>query len=127
MAQCIFRVRIYSPRWGHDDSYEFSIDENKMEITSGVTRGAICKWREKKDPIWVEENDSIGNPLINILNNDHVYPPSVFVSALEAAWIAWRDGELDCKEIESEINILVEWINETSQNKPTTDFWNKIF
>ncbi len=128
MSQCVFRVNIYSPRWGHDDGYEFSLDENQMEITGGGGgKSAVCKWVEDRDPIWEGYYDSTGNPLVNILENDLIYPPSIIISAIESAWKAWRDGELDNEEVESEINALVEWLNNTSTNKPQTDFWQKIF
>jgi len=126
MSQCTFRVKIYSPRWGHDDGYEFNIDENQMEIT-GVSKSAVCKWRDNKDPVWQGYNDVSGNPFVKVLENDHIHPPSVFVFALEQAWKSWRDGELDCAEFETEINALVNWLNDVSQNKPKTDFWTKIF
>jgi hypothetical protein len=128
MRQCIFSVNIYSPRWGHEDSYQFILDENQMEITGGGGgKSAVCKWVESRDPIWKGYYDSTGNPFVNILENDLIHPPAIIISAIESAWTAWRNGELDNDELESEMNALADWLNTISKNKPNTDFWTKIF
>lgn len=67
------------------------------------------------------------NPVELTLENDSIYPPTVFVRALQAAWIAWRMHELQDDEVASEMSTLCEWLNLVSKNKPKTAFWKKVF
>ena len=124
--QICFEVRLYSPRWGHEDTYEIKLDGEQMRV-EGVNRTAECSWVEGRDPKWSGYNETIGNPLEEILKNDSIYPPTVFIRALEYAWMAWRDGTLDDQKVLQEVQQLCEWVNEVSRSKPKTDFWQKIF
>ena len=123
--QISFKVRLYSPRWGHEDTYEIKLDSEQMRVESGKT--AECSWLEGTDPKWSGYNETIGNPLEKILENDSIYPPTVFIRALEYAWMAWRDGTLDDQKVLQEVQQLCQWVNEVSQSQPKTDFWRKIF
>ena len=126
--QTRFEVRLYSPRWGHEDTYEINLDREQMRVKGkGVGKNAVCSLVEGRDPEWSGYNDSIGNPLEKILKNDSIFPPTVFVRALEYAWDAWRDGTLDDHEILKEVQELCEWVNEVSRSKPKTAFWRKMF
>ena len=40
-----------------------------------------------------------GNPMENMLENEGVSSPMVFVRSLESAWEAWRNNELDDDEV----------------------------
>ena len=44
-------VRVYSPRWGHEDTYTISMTRNWMKVEHHP-RSATCKWVENKDPVW---------------------------------------------------------------------------
>ena len=122
--QTSFEVRLYSPRYGHEDTYEIKLDREQMNVkANGKT--ATCSWVEGKDLKWSGYSESSGNPLEEILENDRIFPPTVFVRALEYAWIAWRDGILDDQKISQEVQELCEWVNEVSHGKPQTDFWRE--
>lgn len=121
-----FEICFYSPRWGHEDTYKITMDRQQMRI-DGVMKHAICTWVENKNPRWTGHNEGIGNPLQNVLENDSIYPPTVFVRALEHAWTAWRDGKLDDQQVQIEVQQLCDWVNKTSRNRPNTDFWRSIF
>jgi hypothetical protein len=121
-----FDVRIFSPRWGHEDTYQINVSRDHLRFT-GVGKGAECNWIEGRDPKWSGYNDIIGNALENILANDSVYPPTVFVRAIESAWRAWRDGTLDNAQLETELGVLCEWLNTITKAKPTTKFWIGVF
>ena len=126
--QTIFEVSFYSPRWGHEDTYEIKLDREQMRVKGqGVNKTVVCSWVEGSDPKWSGHIEGIGNPLEKILKKDSIYPPSVFVRALEQAWIAWRDGTLDDQKISQEVQELCEWVNEVSRRKPKTDFWRNKF
>ena len=69
-------AQIYSPRWGHNDTYEFELTREAMTITMGA-RKSRCVWQEGRDPRWEAE------PLEGILRNDCIYPPGILVSLLD--------------------------------------------
>ncbi len=126
--QTSFEVKLFSPRWGHEDVYQVQLNRNQMSVSvGGVGVKAVCSWVENLDPEWLGYSDSIGNPLENILRNDSISPPSVFVSALEYAWEAWRDETLDDSQVKAEVQALCDWLNIVSRNKPGTDFWIGFF
>lgn len=122
-----FEIMIYSPRWGHEDAYEINVSRNEMIVKGKGHEQAICSWVENRDPVWTGYNEAIGNPLQNILENEKIYPPTVFTRALESAWRAWRDNTLADEQLNSEVQVLCEWINVVTRNMPKTDFWRKIF
>jgi hypothetical protein len=124
--QTSFDVRLYSPRWGHEDKYEIKLDRDHMRIGGGH-KSAVCSWVEGGDPKWSGYSKSVANPLESILQNDSIYPPTVFVWALEQAWKAWRDGRLDHQRVQDEVRHLCEWVNQVSRSKPKTDFWRSAF
>ncbi len=124
--QTSFKVRLYSPRWGHEDTYEIKLGRQQMRIEHS-SKTAVCSRVEGGDPKWSGYSENIGNPLVNILENDSIYPPTVFVRALEISWIAWRDGRLDDEKLQQEVQQLCVWVNEVSLSKPKTDFWRGVF
>jgi hypothetical protein len=88
---------------------------------------AVCSWVENRDPDWSGSNNLIGQPLESILENDSIFPPTIFIRALEYAWQTWRNGELNDEQIRVEITILCEWLNMVSKSKPKTEFWRSKF
>lgn len=67
-------LQIFSPRWGHDDTYEIEPERDHMEITRGA-KTARADWQDNADPTrngWTEEgtmaNDSI-HPLCRRAEN----------------------------------------------------------
>lgn len=122
-----FTVKVYSPRWGHDDTYHFILNDDELQI-SGIQKYATCKVNVDDDDVsWNGYNDITGNPLVKVLENDSIYPPSVFVSAIEEVWCAWRDGRLNNAQVREEITLLFDWLNMASHNKPSSDFWIGVF
>lgn len=121
-----FKVSLYSHRQGNKDVYEFQVGRDVMYVAMG-SKHAMCSWVDGGDPIWSGYNQNIGNPLVEMLENDSIYPPSIFVRALECAWKAWRDRELDDTQIESKVKELCNWLNKVSRSQPATDFWSRCF
>ncbi len=113
-------LEIYSPRWGHNDTYTVELDNNYMEITMQA-RKARATQQQGKDPVWS------GESLEGIMNNDNIYPPAITQDLFERAWEAWRNGELNSQEVESELKEIASWINEVTSSKPDTEFWSKYF
>jgi hypothetical protein len=121
-----FVVGIFLPRWGHEDTYQFNVSLEQLSFTGGG-KEAACKWVENREPKWSGYNDTIGNPLEKMLEDDSVYTPTVFIKAIEHAWMAWREGILDDAQLETEVEMLCEWLNAITIAKPTTAFWRRFF
>jgi hypothetical protein len=120
MNETSVELEIYSPRWGHEDTYTIHLTRDVMTITMQV-RVAKCTWRENVNPEWS------GKTLEGILNNDMIYPPSILQDLIERAWKAWRDGEIDSVQVDTELQELGAWLNTVTKSKPRTDFWKRYF
>lgn len=119
------KVQVYSPKWGHEDTYEIVFEGQRMQFR-GIMKQAECLWVENDNPTWSGHGDTRGNPVENILENDKVYPPSGFVRALEYAWMEWRNGGLNDEQAQLELQELFDWLNTASQSQPSTDFWRRM-
>jgi hypothetical protein len=126
MAKEVY-LNLYSPRWGHDDRYTFKFDENEIYASMGGPKEAICIRNEKGTLIWSGHNQNIGNPLLNILSDDSIFPPTIFIKAIIYAWDSWRDGELSDDQLKSELELLTNWVNVVSRSKPNSDYWISQF
>jgi hypothetical protein len=116
---------IHSPRWGHADRYELSMTYDAMRISQG-TNAATCKLVDG-DLQWSGYKGSgTRNPLLNIFHNDHIYPPTIVVSALEGAWEKWRE-DVDEDELRDGLQELFAWIDTTAKGKPSGGLWAGAF
>jgi hypothetical protein len=113
-------AEIYSPRWGHTDTYAFELSKETMTV-SMQAREAVCTWKDNFDPVWT------GEQLQHILQNDSIYPPAIFQDLVEHLWKSWRNGELNSEQVNVELQELVSWLNEITKTKPRTDFWRTYF
>jgi len=113
-------LRIYSPRWGHDDTYRITLEQDRLSIDMQA-RHCEANYRENLDPEWS------GEPLFHIFRNDSIYAPEVFQRCLEWAWLEWRNGNISDDDIVGEMEQLAEWLNTTTRAKPNSDFWRIYF
>lgn len=120
MDEVTVELQIYSPRWGHEDTYSLELSRGSLVITQGA-RATKATYRDNLDPEWN------GEPLVDILQNDSIYPPVIFQNLIEHAWLTWRSGELSSEAVEQELKELEKWLNEITKGKPSTDFWNEYF
>ena len=120
MAETTIDLKIFSPRWGTQDTYEVLLGRDSLEI---VKTPAVAKliYRENLDPEWQ------GDDLIAMLEKDGIYPPAVLPRLFQHAWLAWRSYEIDDSEVEGELVEVSEWLNEISHSKPSSDFWRGYF
>lgn len=116
----VLSASIYSPRWGHDDTYTFELTRESMLI-SHAARQSKCVWQEGRDPVWQ------GESLDSYLRNDSIYAPRILSELLEHLWTSWRNGELDDAQAQTELNAVIEWLNALTRAKPKTEFWRKHF
>ncbi len=110
----------FSPRWGHNDRYTFSFAMDRLTIRHGP-RECTAVWQENRDPIWE------GEPLVRTMKNDSIYPPDGIEGLLEFLWRAWRDGQLDIDQVQSELIEFVNYVNASTNAKPQSEFWRGIF
>jgi hypothetical protein len=115
-----YSTRIYSPRWGHEDTYDFDFSREAMTI-SRAPRTVRCVWIENRDPRWE------GEPIEHILNNDSVYPPAILPRLYEHLWLSWRSGDLPESRVDAELQAVTEWLNGITKSKPRSDFWSSYF
>jgi len=123
--QTSFEVSLYSPRWGHDDIYTIKLERTLLTFSNG--NSALCSMDESGNLKWTGYRQGIGNPLVEILENDSIYPPSVFVSGIEYAWMDWKNGILNDQNVQEEVQHLCEWVNTVSKSKPQSKFWLSKF
>ena len=116
----IVKLNIFSPRWGHEDTYTVELSRDFMEISMKM-RKTKATWDESSDPEWS------GKSLDGIMNNDNIYPPAITRDLFERAWKAWRDGELNDQEVEKELHLVADWVNAVTRSKPNSEFWAKYF
>ena len=115
-----FDVEVYSPRWGHNDTYSFSFEKDALTV-SFAPRKAVCVWRENQDPLWS------GESIKDMLINDQICPPDDFSGLVEYLWSSWRRGDINDSEAQVELQALVTWLNAITAAKPQTAFWSKYF
>ncbi|MDQ3193870.1 MAG: hypothetical protein M3P82_02595 [Bacteroidota bacterium] len=117
---CSINLEIFSPRWGHNDTYTIELSREEMKITMGA-RSTTCKFVENRDPKWEEKK------LFTILSNDGITPPQKLEDLFEFVWMAWRNGELSDEDVNKELQRVAEWINVITKAKPKSEFWSVYF
>lgn len=119
-------AKVYSPRWGHDDTYTITLTRNKLSIYLD-TRGAECVLDQDGQAEWQGYRSASSHPLLAILANDSIYAPAVVPEALEWALGKWCRHEADRVEISAAIEELFSWVSFTARQKPASDFWKEYF
>lgn len=113
-------LQIFSPRWGHEDTYEVELERDHMEITRGANR-ARADWQDNAEPAWS------GWTVEGIMGNDSIHPPAVTQRMFEKVWTSWRGGEIDDAQADAELQAVATWLNVITHAKPRTDFWRAYF
>ena len=115
-----FSTEIYSPRWGHNDTYNFEFDQATLTIRFGPRVGT-CTWQDGRDPVWTGESWE------DMLRNDSIYPPGILQDLIEHLWKAWRNGDIRTDAVNNELQAVITWLNQITSAKPRTEFWRKYF
>lgn len=112
---------IYSPRWGHNDTYEFDFQNNVLTIKMNMR---ITTYTDDPghDPI-----RGGSSTLDQTFTNDSIQAPHGTEDALIYLWQRWREGELNDVQLDEELGLFVEFINATTRSKPTSKFWRGYF
>lgn len=91
------------------------------------SRSASCTFSDSGDPIWTGYREAIGNPLINVLEEDSIYAPSVVPSALMRAWAKWSQQAASEDEVKDGLTELFSWISDTARATPKGNLWQGEF
>lgn len=118
---------VFSPRWGHESPYSVLMTPAKMQISTQATKLAIFEETEDGEPEWSGYDHRTGNPLMKILENDSIYPPSLVPMALEGAWEKWREGGASDDELREGLRALFDWIDQTAKNTPKSAVFQGVF
>ncbi len=104
-----FDFRVFSRRWGHEDTYRLKRKRNgwEVEFTSGLTVG-----------------DKRGYPaLFENLQHDSINYPRTLGERLAWLWEAARRQRLTRSEIQAAIDALATWVSHVEQNTPDGSPW----
>lgn len=126
MRQFQAQFDVHSPRWGTSDRCRVSLSDDELVVAKGSFE-ASCRRVEGRDPEWRGYQQDLGNPFINILENDQIYPPTVIPMALVAAWEKWRGGEVNDQDLEAALRALFDWIDRTARTTPKGRLWQGVF
>jgi hypothetical protein len=113
---------VYSPRWEHDDQYLVEMTPDAIKVTRGMNY-AECNGELE----WTGYGGEGENPLLSVFSNDQIYAPSGVPTALEYAWMKWRDNSATDAEVTAALTELFAWISQTAKNTPDSAFWQGAF
>jgi len=85
MTNLSFSAEVWTPRWGHTDTYSVKMTDSEMVVSQGM-HNARCTLGNNGDPQWDGENQ-YRHPLFGMFNNEKIYPPEILPRALEWACV----------------------------------------
>ena len=103
-----YKFKVYSPRWGHDDTYLLTLKEKGWRVDFLSING---------------DCDKTGSPyLFANLDHDSIEYPSSLGFEMRALHEAAWDGEIDQVEIQRRLDELGKWVGLVDQvEKPHFD------
>ncbi|WP_345687607.1 hypothetical protein [Novipirellula caenicola] len=117
--------QIFSPRWGHEDAYSVRLTKSSFEVSLN-TKHAKCEFDPCGEVVWTGHAEGVENPMLNIMSDDFIYPPTVVPEAIEWLLREYRDGKISDDDAKVALSDLFSWIDETARAKPTgvwTSYW----
>lgn len=114
----IFEINIFSPRWGHDDTYIISVDANQLRITATGSRNAVCIYTYNNVSGNTFTWDSNYESLIRIFRNDSIVAPENILETIEYNWSSLINKRITEQEFQDNFNLLATWISNISKTKP---------
>jgi len=117
------QFEVFSPRWGHPDTYTLTMTTSGFTVEIG-RNSAVCKMHADRDAEWVEHHYL--HPLFAIFKNDNIQAPEAVPKALEWAWRQWQDHCSD-EVLRAGLIELFSWVDTTARSKPKSDLWKPYF
>lgn len=106
-----FEFRIYSRRWGREDTYRIRRTEEGWDVLP-ISIGGPC--------------DKGGQPfLFKKLHQDFIRYPYGLDGWLEWLWEQAAYKGLSKNEVQTELNELANWVNSTEKNAPSGGVWER--
>ena len=124
MTNLAFSAEVWTPRWGHTDTYSVKMTDSEMVVSQGMYN-ARCTLGNNGDPQWDGENQ-YRHPLFGMFNNEKIYPPEILPRALEWAWGDVTNGTPEPDSIAGREELFA-WVDSTSRAKPTGPLWQGKF
>jgi len=95
-----FSITVYSPRWGHDDTYQLDVDDNGWVVAHQSFNGSC---------------DPDGVPVLyQSFRQDEIIYPGTFTWYMRELWEHAHNGTLSDEEIQRRLNRLAQWLRELS-------------
>ena len=108
-----FKFRVYSKRWGHDDTYTIQRTEDGWLLKEGIEKGPC---------------DKTGHPfLFRLLDHDSIDYPHGLRDRMEWLWIKASVDGLSHEDLEVALQQLADWVSLTVREKPSGGAWSGGF
>lgn len=104
-----FTFRVFSKRWGHDDTYRLQRTANGWTVAHLMINGPC---------------DKGGRPfLFENLRHDSIHFPAGLEGWMEWLWDQAASQGLDQQKVQAALQQLAEWVSTTEQNAPSGGVW----
>jgi hypothetical protein len=104
--------------------YDVIFKQHEMRVEGVLT--AVRKLNASGNHKWSGEPPCSGHPLFHIFSKEGIYVPEIIPEALEWMWGKWRDGEPH-NTLQSGLQKLFDWIDQTARSKPKDPLWDGVF
>lgn len=106
---CEFTFRVYSKRWGHEDTYAVKRTEDGWEINHIAIDGPC---------------DKGGRPfLIGNLRHDSISFPDGLDGWIEWLWSQAETKGLTAEQVQTALQELADWVSQTEKGAPSGGLW----
>jgi hypothetical protein len=104
-----FTFRVYSNRWGRDDTYRLKRTETGWEVEH-LLIGGPC--------------DKGGKPfLYQNFRQDHIQHPAELSGWMEWLWEKAAEQGLPHETVQESLQELADWVSEVERSRPSGDIW----
>jgi integron cassette protein len=111
-------IKVFSPRWGHDDTWRFSFIDNGWAITFGTgTHQATLRCEDDVDDADTVHDDE---RFFHWASNDMVQVAESAPDFLRYLWNQYNDSEITEEELRTEFESFASWITSTTNSRPQT-------
>lgn len=112
---------LYSPRWGHTDTYTVSFDEGGITVSHGENK---AHWTESPGR-WTGYKPE--GAWLAIMRSDSIHAPEAVETGITSIWQAWIDEDMSDADVHVRLSELAAWIDAITAAKPRGDFWGGVF
>lgn len=109
-----FEFKVYSNRWGHDDSYKFVRTATGWDISHiSKSLSGAC--------------DKSGNPfLYSNLQQDYIQYPRGLGDYIEWLWRQAESQGLSQQNVQDSLRELADWVSKTEKSAPSDGVWKGL-